>query len=127
MSNDGVRVDKWLWAVRIFKTRSLAADACKKSKVLVDGEAVKPSKTISVGAIVDVKKPPVIYTYKVLELVEKRMGAKLVSDYLQDLTPETELDKLQMMRHSIDGFRKRGTGRPTKKERRDLDDLKENS
>ncbi|MFO7863058.1 MAG: RNA-binding S4 domain-containing protein [Salinivirgaceae bacterium] len=125
MSNEGVQIDKWLWAVRIFKTRSLAADACKKSRVLVDGEAVKPSKTISVGATIDVKKPPVIYTYKVLALVEKRMGAKLVSDYMQELTPQTELDKLQMMRNNIDGFRKRGTGRPTKKERRDLDDLKE--
>ncbi len=122
--SDSVRVDKWLWAVRVFKTRSIAADACKKSKVLIDGEAVKPGKNITIGTVIDVKKPPLICTYKVLDLAEKRMGAKLVKDYMEDLTPEEELAKIDMMRYNIDGYRQRGSGRPTKKERRNLDDFK---
>ncbi len=122
--SDSVRVDKWLWAVRVFKTRSLAAEACKKSRVLIDGEAVKPGKNITVGTVLDVKKPPLIHTYKVIDLAEKRMGAKLVSDYMQDLTPEEELAKLDLMRYNIDGYRQRGSGRPTKKERRNLDNFK---
>ncbi len=122
--SDAVRVDKWLWAVRVFKTRSQAAEACKKSRVLIDGDVVKPGKSINVGTIIDVKKPPLIHTYKVLALAEKRMGAKLVKDYMEDLTPEEELAKLDMMRFNIDGYRQRGEGRPTKKERRELDDFK---
>ena len=121
--SDAVRVDKWLWAVRVFKTRSQAAEACKKSRVLIDGDVVKPGKSITVGTIIDVKKPPLIHTYKVLALAEKRMGAKLVKDYMEDLTPEEELAKLDMMRFNIDGYRQRGEGRPTKKERRELDDF----
>ncbi|PLX20720.1 MAG: RNA-binding protein [Salinivirgaceae bacterium] len=121
--SESVRVDKWLWAVRVFKTRSLAADACKKSRVLIDGVAVKPGKTITEGTILDVRKPPVIYTFKVLQLSEKRMGAKLVSDFMEDLTPQEELDKLNFMRYNIDGYRQKGSGRPTKKERRNLDDF----
>ena len=120
---NSVRIDKWLWAVRIFKTRSLAAEACKKSRVLIDGVAVKPGKTIEEGTIIDIKKPPVIYTVEVLQLAEKRMGAKLVPDFMKDLTPQEELDKLQLMKYNIDGYRQRGTGRPTKKERRNLDDF----
>ncbi|ALO16564.1 RNA-binding S4 domain-containing protein [Salinivirga cyanobacteriivorans] len=122
--SEAVRVDKWLWAVRVFKTRSQAAEACKKSRVLIDGDAVKPGKSINVGTIIDVKKPPLIHTYKVLALAEKRMGAKLVKDYMEDLTPEEELAKIDMMRFNIDGYRQRGKGRPTKKERRELDDFK---
>lgn len=120
---NSVRIDKWLWAVRIFKTRSLAAEACKKSRVLIDGVSVKPGKTITAGTIIDIKKPPVIYTVKVLEIAEKRMGAKLVPDFMEDLTPQEELNKLDLMKFNIDGYRQRGTGRPTKKERRNLDDF----
>lgn len=120
---NSVRIDKWLWAVRIFKTRSLASEACKKSRVLIDGVAVKPGKTIEEGTIIDIKKPPVIYTVEVLQLAEKRMGAKLVPDFMKDLTPEAELEKLHLMKYNIDGYRHKGTGRPTKKERRNLDDF----
>jgi ribosome-associated heat shock protein Hsp15 len=120
---NSVRVDKWLWAVRVFKTRSLATDACKKSRVLIDGVAAKPGKTITEGTIIDVKKPPVIYTFEVLKLADKRMGAKLVPDFMRDLTPEEELDKLHLMKFNIDGYRQKGAGRPTKKERRNLDDF----
>jgi ribosome-associated heat shock protein Hsp15 len=123
---NSVRVDKWLWAVRVFKTRSLATDACKKSRVLIDGVAAKPGKTITEGTIIDVKKPPVIYTFEVLKLADKRMGAKLVPDFMRDLTPEEELDKLHLMKYNIDGYRQKGAGRPTKKERRNLDDFIDN-
>lgn len=123
MANNSVRIDKWLWAVRIFKTRSLAAEACKKSKVLVGGESVKPSKMISAGCRIDVKKPPVVYTYKVIAVTERRMGAKFVSEFLRDLTPDEELHKLELMKYNLDGFRQKGTGRPTKRDRRQLDDL----
>lgn len=119
-----VRVDKWLWAVRVFKTRSRAAEACKKSRVLIDGVAVKPSKEIVVGTVIDVKKPPLIYSFRVKNLAEKRMGAKLVKDFLEDITPAEELAKIDMMRYNIDGYRQRGKGRPTKKERRELDNFK---
>lgn len=125
MGEESVRIDKWLWAVRIFKTRSLAAEACKKSRVLVNGEAVKPSKTIVVGSLVDVKKPPVIYSYEVIGITERRMGAKFVPDFLKDLTPEEELVKLNLMKFNLDGFRQKGSGRPTKRDRRQLDDLTE--
>jgi len=116
-----VRIDKWLWAVRIFKTRSLAAEACKKNRVTVNGIDVKSSKCIAINDIIEVRKPPVMYRFKVLELIEKRISAKLAVDYVQDLTPEQEIVKLDLMRLNIDGYRERGTGRPTKKERRLLD------
>jgi len=118
-----IRADKFLWAVRVFKTRSLSAEACKKGKVLIDGFEVKPSRAIRSGDEITVKKPPVNYTYKVTGLPKSRVSAKLVHNYIQDLTPEQELQKLQMM----DPFfikRDRGTGRPTKKERRQIDKLK---
>lgn len=125
MADEAVRIDKWLWAVRIFKTRSLAAEACKKAKVLVDGEPAKPSKMISAGCKVDVKKTPVIYTFEVLAITERRMGAKFVPEFLRDLTPEEELHKLELMKYNLDGFRQKGTGRPTKRDRRQLDDFTE--
>lgn len=117
-----VRIDKYLWAVRIFKTRALAAEACKKGKVLVDEMPVKPSRAINSGDIIKVRKMPVIYSYQVKDPIEKRVGAKIVHNHVENITPEKELIKLEMQ----DDFyvkRDRGAGRPTKKERRLLDDL----
>ena len=121
-----VRIDKWLWAVRIFKTRSIAVEELRKHRVLINGQPVKPSRLITVGDELDVRKPPIIRTYKVLGLVEKRVGAKVVDEYMADITPIEELNKLEMLNLDINGVRSRGTGRPTKKERRDLEDFREN-
>lgn len=118
-----VRIDKWLWAMRIFKTRSLATEACKKGRVFVNAQGVKPSRDIVVGDRITVRKLPVIYSYVVKGLSEKRMSAKLVPDFLEDVTSLEELDKLNVNEY-IHSKRERGTGRPTKKERRQLDDLR---
>jgi ribosome-associated heat shock protein Hsp15 len=117
-----VRIDKWLWAVRIFKTRTIASDACKLGRVTIDGNKVKSSRTVKVGDIIQVRKPPVTYSFKVLQLAENRMGAKLVPDFMENVTPKEQLDVLQLQR--LNGFidRAKGTGRPTKKDRRDLDE-----
>jgi ribosome-associated heat shock protein Hsp15 len=118
-----VRIDKWLWAVRIYKTRSLATEACKKGRVLILDQAVKPSRLIRTGDLIQVKKPPVVYTYKVLGLLGKRLSASAVKEFVENRTPEEELDKLKVK----DGFfiaRDRGSGRPTKKERRIIDKLR---
>jgi len=123
MMGDQVRIDKWLWAVRLFKTRSQATDACKKGRVIVDKIQVKPSRMIKIGDIVQLKKVPVTYSFKVVGLIEKRIGAKLVPEYVEDVTPKEELDVLEMQKHMLSMQRDRGTGRPTKKERRDLDDF----
>lgn len=116
-----VRVDKWLWAVRIFKTRTIASEACKKGRVMVNNISVKPSRTIRKGDIIQVRKPPVTYSFKVLALADKRMGAKMVPDFMENVTPPDQYEILEL--NSISGFvdRQRGTGRPTKKERRDLE------
>ena len=118
---DEVRIDKWLWAVRIFKTRTIASQACKKGRVMLDGVSVKPSRNIRVGDIIEVRKPPITYTFKVLDLADKRMGAKWVPQFMENITPLEQYEILELNR--ISGFidRQRGTGRPTKKERRDLD------
>jgi ribosome-associated heat shock protein Hsp15 len=121
--NDLVRVDKWLWAVRVFKTRSMATDAIKKGRVFIDDVPVKPSRIVKIGDVLKVRRPPVNYHYKVLKLAEKRMGAKLVSDYMKDVTPKEELEILEIQKNSGWFQRERGTGRPTKKDRRDLDDF----
>ncbi|MDE6169952.1 MAG: RNA-binding S4 domain-containing protein [Duncaniella sp.] len=115
-----VRVDKWLWAMRVFKTRTVATEACKKGRVLMGGVAVKPSRTIKVGDVVDVRKPPVTYSFRVKALTQNRLGAKLVPDYMENITPKSELDLLDIVR--ISGFidRRKGLGRPTKREGRDL-------
>jgi ribosome-associated heat shock protein Hsp15 len=118
-----VRVDKWLWAVRVFKTRSMATEAVKKGRVFIGDLPVKPSRVVKVGDVVKVRKSPVTYSYKVLQLAEKRMGAKLVSDYMEDVTPKEELEILEVQKNSGWFQRERGTGRPTKKDRRDLDDF----
>lgn len=116
-----VRIDKWLWATRVFKTRSIAADACKKGRVLMRGTPVKPSAMVKVGDVVQVRKPPITFSFEVLALTQNRMGAKLVPDYLKNVTPPEEYEVLELQR--ISGFvdRAKGTGRPTKKERRDLE------
>ena len=122
---DSVRIDKWLWAVRIFKTRSIAVEELKKHRILINGQPVKPSRMVSVGDEIDVRKPPIIRSYKVLGLLEKRIGAKLVLEYVADITPQEELDKFDTLSLNAAAIRARGTGRPTKKERRDLDDFNE--
>lgn len=118
-----VRIDKWLWAVRLFKTRSQATEACRKGRIMVDKVQVKPSRMIKLGDIVQIKKAPITYSFKVLGLIEKRVGAKLVAEHLLDVTPKEELDILETQKHMFTLQRDRGTGRPTKKERRDLDDF----
>ena len=119
--SDQARIDKWLWAVRIFKTRSIAAEACKKGHIMVRDKAVKPAFTIREGDIVQVKKSPITYSFKVLKCAENRVGAKLVPELMENVTPQEQYELLEMSR--ISGFidRARGTGRPTKKERRDMD------
>ena len=115
------RIDKWLWAARIFKTRSMAADACKNGRVTMGGVNVKPSRTIKAGDTVSVRKPPITYSFKVLKAIEMRVGAKLLSEVYENVTTPDQYELLEMTR--ISGFidRARGTGRPTKKERRSLD------
>ncbi len=121
MGNETARIDKWLWAARIFKTRSIAANACKNGRVTVNGTTVKPSRSIKCGEVVSVKKPPVTYSFKVLQCNEQRVGAKLVPQIYENVTDAKQYELLEMSR--ISGFvdRMRGTGRPTKKERRSLD------
>ncbi|MFI3317056.1 MAG: S4 domain-containing protein [Rikenellaceae bacterium] len=118
-----VRLDKYLWAVRIYKTRSDAADAIRNNKVLVNNAYCKPSREVKVGDHICVKKMPITYSYKVLDLVSSRQGAKNVEPYCINITPQEELDKLNAPRQTIFMTRDRGTGRPTKKERRDIDEL----
>ena len=118
-----VRIDKYLWAVRIFKTRSDAAEAVRNNRVLVNGTAVKPSREVKIGDVISVKRMPAVFEYKVVELVSSRQPAKNVPAYCLNITPQSELDKLTAPRETVFVFRDRGTGRPTKKERRDLDSL----
>jgi ribosome-associated heat shock protein Hsp15 len=122
MEDKDYRVDKWLWAVRIFKTRSQAAEACKKNKVYVNGDFAKPSKIIKIDDVIEVKKTPILYRYKVKSLLKNRVGPKLVENYLLDITPDQEVVKLDMLKLNTGGYRDRGAGRPTKKERRLIDD-----
>ncbi len=116
-----VRIDKWLWAVRLFKTRSLASEECRKGRVMVDGMPAKPSREIKIGDKIQVRRPPIVRTYEVLDLTENRMGAKLVESFMRDITPPDQLELLEMQKHMSWFQREKGTGRPTKKERRDLD------
>ena len=115
-----VRIDKWLWAVRIFKTRTIATDACKKGRVMLGDVPAKPARMVKVGDIIKVRKPPVTYSFRVLALTENRLGAKLVPDYMENITPKSELDLLEVVK--ISGFvdRRKGLGRPTKREGREL-------
>ena len=120
---DDIRLDKYLWAVRVFKTRSDAADAIRNNRVLVNDAYAKPSREVKVGDIISVKRMPVTYKYKVTDLVSSRQPAKNVPNYCLNITPQEELDKLSVPRETIFVFRERGTGRPTKKERREIDAL----
>ncbi|MCH5219813.1 MAG: RNA-binding S4 domain-containing protein [Muribaculaceae bacterium] len=125
-----VRIDKWIWAMRIFKTRTLATEECKKGRVTIGLEnpvAAKPSRTIKVGDVVNVKKPPVTYSFRVKALTENRLGAKLVPEYLENITPKEQYDLLDVVR--ISGFvdRRKGLGRPTKREGRELNRFVEDS
>ena len=120
-----VRLDKWLWAVRIFKTRALAAEACKKGRIYVNGLVAKASKEISVGDSVTVRKMPVIYTFIIKQTLENRLPARKVPEYLEDITSVEELDKLKI-RETLFSSREKGAGRPTKKDRRRLDGLIDN-
>ncbi len=121
--DEGVRVDKYLWAVRIFKTRSVAAEAIKKGRVSVDGMQVKNSRLVKVGMVIDVKFPPAIRSFKVLAISGKRMGAKLVPDFMKEVTTDDQLELIELTRLSHSMGRRKGLGRPTKKDRRDLDKM----
>lgn len=116
-----VRIDKWLWAVRLYKTRSIAAEACKKGHVSLNGVNLKPARTIKVGDVVQVRKSPITLSLKVLQAIENRVSAKLVPEMLQDVTPPEQYELLEMSKMSGFVDRAKGTGRPTKKERRSLD------
>lgn len=120
-----VRIDKYLWAIRLFKTRSEAAEACRTNKVYINQSAVKSSRTVRPGDIIEVRKGAVHYRYQVIEPVDKRQGAQLVPNYAMNITPQYELDKLAAPNETIFLKRERGTGRPTKKERREIDKLLE--
>ena len=115
------RLDKWLWAARIFKTRTIAAAACKKGQVSMKGAQLKPSRTIREGDVIDVRKPPITYSFRVLQAIEKRVGAKLIPEILENVTAPEQYEILEMAK--ISGFvgRAKGLGRPTKKDRRSLD------
>ena len=123
MENTEARIDKWLWAARIFKTRTMAAAACKKGQVSMKGAQLKASRMVKVGDVVEVRKPPVTYSFRILQAIEKRVGAKLIPEILENVTPPEQYELLEMNR--ISGFvgRAKGTGRPTKKERRSLEEF----
>ncbi len=118
-----MRIDKWLWAVRLYKTRTMATEACRKGKVIVKDIQVKPSREINIGEIVLVKNPPIIRSYRVLGIIAKRGSAKIASENIENLTPEEELESLKVMKNSAYISREKGSGRPTKKERRTIDKL----
>ena len=109
--------------MRLFKTRSLATEACKKGKILIQQAAVKPSRTVKVGDIIQIKRPPVVYSFKVLALAQNRMNARLVPEHMQDITTPDQLELIELGKIAAKTARERGTGRPTKKERRDMDDF----
>ena len=117
------RIDKWMWAARIFKTRTIAAEACKKGRISINGSQVKPARMVKPGDVVQVRKPPVTYSFKVLQAIEKRVGAKLVPEIMENVTTPDQYELLEMSK--ISGFvdRARGTGRPTKKERSNLNEF----
>lgn len=121
------RIDKWLWAMRVFKTRTIATEACKKGRVMMGGVAVKPSRSIKEGDVIDVRKPPVTYTFRVLKVTGNRLGAKLVPEYLENITSPDQYELLEMTK--ISGFvdRRKGLGRPTKRDSRELSKFKEES
>ena len=116
-----VRIDKWLWAVRVFKTRSPATDACKMNRVSINGQLTKPSRLVKEGDVISVRKPPIEYSFKVLRVLNNRVGAKLVPEYMENVTPKEQYDILELQRLSRFVDRAKGLGRPTKKDRRDME------
>ena len=120
---EGTRIDKYLFAVRLYKTRSLASEECRKGKVTIGGMNVKPSRELKIGETIQLRRPPITRSYKVLALTESRMAAKMVPEFLLETTPASELEILEVQKNMSVYNRERGTGRPTKKERRDLDDF----
>ena len=122
-----IRVDKFLWAVRIYKTRSIAADECRKGRITINDIQVKPSRNVEQGEIMTVKKPPVYYKYRIINVIENRTSAKLVGQFIDDITPEEEKQKLDFSMKGGTFYRDKGTGRPTKKERRVIDRFKNES
>lgn len=116
-----VRIDKFLWAMRIYKTRSIATDACKNGRITMNGVQLKPSRTFHVGDTFSVRKGPITYTYRILQLCQNRLGAKMVPEYLRDITAPEQLELLELARLAGQSGRDRGTGRPTKKDRRDIE------
>ena len=119
------RIDKWMWAVRIFKTRTIAAEACKKGRISINGALAKAARTVKPGDVIQVRKPPVTYSFKVVQPIEKRVGAKLVAEMMENVTTPEQYELLEMSR--VSGFvnRAKGTGRPTKKDRRSLEEFTE--
>lgn len=122
-----VRIDKWLWSVRFYKTRNLAIDACKAGKVKIDSNSVKPSRTVKEGDVISLSQGPLNKTIRVKQLLHNRVSAKLVADYVEDLTPPEEYERIEFMKEFNAERRERGIGRPTKKDRRDIDRLKDDS
>lgn len=122
---DEIRIDKWLWSVRLFKTRTLAAEACKKGKITLANSPVKASRNIRIGEVIQIKKPPITYSFKVIAFPSSRLGAKLVSEYMENITSPDQYEILELSKTS--GFidREKGTGRPTKKDRRALEEFTE--
>ena len=118
-----VRIDKWLWAVRLFKTRTLAAEACKKGKIIIQNVQVKPSRNVKIGDVVCIKRNPILFSFKVLALSENRMNAKLVAGFMENVTTADQLELIELGKLAGQTGRDRGTGRPTKKKRRELDDF----
>jgi|TARA_R110002049_G_scaffold183679_5_gene351653 ribosome-associated heat shock protein Hsp15 len=122
-----MRIDKYLWCIRVFKTRTIATTACKKGQVKMDAKSVKPSKEIFGGELIVVRKNQINYQIKVLNLPESRVGAKLVEQYKKDVTPKEEFEKTELLKFAKDYYRKKGIGRPTKKDRRDIDNYQEDT
>jgi len=120
-----MRIDKYFWCIRFYKTRSIATDACKKGHIKINGDALKPSKMIFPGEILTIRKHQVNYKIEVLDLPKSRLGAKLLDLYRKDMTPAEEFEKMELLKYSKDYYRKKGIGRPTKKDRRDLDEIYE--
>lgn len=122
-----MRIDKYLWCIRVFKTRSIATNACKKGQVKIDMNNVKPSKEVYANEVILVRKNQINYQIKVLDIPPSRVGAKLVDLYRKDITPKEEFEKTELLKFAKDYYRKKGTGRPTKKDRRDIDNYQEDT
>lgn len=120
-----MRIDKYLWCIRVFKTRSIATTACKKGQIKIENSNVKPSKEVFGDELILVRKNQINYQFKVLDLPKSRVGAKLVDLYRKDITPKEEFDKIELLKYSKDYYRKKGAGRPTKKDRRDIEGFTE--